>query len=409
MKDNTEEVINCQYIKKINKMKSLEHPRAQNKSEIDDQKESLLILHNIDTTINTQDDILTIFESLSKCPIINQYCNIVKQQRKSISIYYESIRKKQNEIENLQKQIDQLKSNNSVVYIPIFKACKEGDLTSVKYFIEKQCFDPQIKTNLFDFELQLSFGDSPIHTASIYGHLPIIEYLIAKQNVNIDTRGFNQMTPLHYACEGGHIPIIQYLISIGANINAKDSNGDYVIHYASKNGLLSIIQYLIEEQNIDINIKGQFERTPIHYACSNGHFPIVQYLISRGADINSKDSNGDYLIHYASEGGLLPIVMFLIEKHGIDKDITGYEKDTPLHNACRGGHLSIVKYLISKHADIEAKDKYARTPLFLASIYGTIDIVQYLLSNGADKHAADIEGSLPYQVADNPKIRAILI
>ena len=82
--------------------------------------------------------------------------------------------------------------------------------------------------------------------------------------------------------------LLNYLISKGANINAKDEGGDYIIHYASKNGLLSIVQYLIEKQNIDINIKGNNERTPLHCACEEGHIPIAEYLISKNANVKTK-------------------------------------------------------------------------------------------------------------------------
>ena len=54
-------------------------------------------------------------------------------------------------------------------------------------------------------------------------------------------------------------------------------------------GKLIEVQYLIEKQDIDIDIKGEYERTPLHYACEKGHLQIVEYLISKGANINAKD------------------------------------------------------------------------------------------------------------------------
>ena len=113
--------------------------------------------------------------------------------------------------------------------------------------------------------------------------------IIEKQNINIEIKGSLEKTLLHFACKKGHFPIVEYLILKGANIKAKDENGDYVIHFASKGGLLSIVQYLIEKQNIDIDIKGYQEQTPLHYACYEGHLPIVEYLISKGANIEAND------------------------------------------------------------------------------------------------------------------------
>ena len=99
-----------------------------------------------------------------------------------------------------------------------------------------------------------------LHIASMNGQLPIVKYLIEKQKVDIDINGYNDKTPLHYACENDYLQIIEYLISKGANVNVKDYLGDYVIHYASRGGLLQTVQYLIEKQNVDINIKGNWEK-----------------------------------------------------------------------------------------------------------------------------------------------------
>ena len=63
------------------------------------------------------------------------------------------------------------------------------------------------------------------------GLLPIVQYLIKKQNIDIDIKYYEQ-TPLHYACENGHLTIAEYLISKGANVNANDHCGEYVIHIA---------------------------------------------------------------------------------------------------------------------------------------------------------------------------------
>ena len=147
-------------------------------------------------------------------------------------------------------------------YEPDFlKACKEGKLHSVQWFLENEYEDKHKK-----IENEILTDDAPIHIAAKYGSLQIIQYLIEKQNVNKDIKGFVGKTLLHYACEYGHLPIVEYLISKSANIEAK-------AEYESK--------------------------TPLHYACENGQLPIVEYLISKGANIEGKDNRGDSIIHIA--------------------------------------------------------------------------------------------------------------
>ena len=136
-------------------------------------------------------------------------------------------------------------------------------------------------------------GNCVIHSACENGHLPIVQYLIEKQNIDINIKNKYERPPLHCACFHGHLPIVEYLISKGANVKAKDEFGDYIIHYACLYEHLPIVQYLIEQQNVDIDIKGYHEKTPLHYACEMGHLAIAEYLISKGANVHLKDGGGN--------------------------------------------------------------------------------------------------------------------
>ena len=133
----------------------------------------------------------------------------------------------------------------------LFKSCKQGKLTSIRWSIEKENGNKNKKY------------DKLLHIAVQNSHLLIAKYLIEKQNVDKDIKDYFEKTPLHIAWENGHLPIAEYLISKGANIEAKDSK----------------------------------EKTPLHYACEKGHLPIAEYLISKGSNIKAKETNGNYVIH----------------------------------------------------------------------------------------------------------------
>lgn len=73
------------------------------------------------------------------------------------------------------------------------------------------------------------------------------------------------------------------------------------------------------------------------------------------------------------------------EKFGNDR--------TLLHIAGATGKIDFVNLLIrEKQADVNAKDKFGRTPIFLASRNGFLDCVQVFLQNGADKDIEDRKG-----------------
>ena len=199
-------------------------------------------------------------------------------------------------------------------------ASQNGHLQIVEYLISRGA----------DINVKDEDGDYSIHYACAKGHLPIVNYFIEKQNVDIDIKGHGEMTPLQYACENGHIKIAEYLISKNADINATDEDRNSPIHYACENGHLQIVKYLIENKNVDKNIRGYMDRTPLHFACENGHMQIVKYLISKGANIEAKDEDGNTPLHCASLWNKTAIMDYLVAS-GANKKAKNNDKKTPYH------------------------------------------------------------------------------
>ena len=257
----------------------------------------------------------------------------------------------------------------------VFKACRTGRLSSVKWLFENKNWDPKQQEEIHDPKNDMYENDFAIHIATRNGHLSIVQYLIQEKKAGVHQIGYYDYTPLHYACMYGHFLIAQYLISVGANIDTRDAGG--------------------------IN--------SLYYACRNGHLPIVELLVSHGADILTKYDNDDSFIHIAAQDGHLDIIKYLIEKQYVDKDLKGNDERTPLYYACSKGHLPIVEYLISLGANIEAIDSYFKyTPLLTASRFGRTDIVKFLIEKGADD-TYNSYGRTAYSIANKIEIKKFLI
>ena len=90
----------------------------------------------------------------------------------------------------------------------------------------------------------LKRGDSPIHLASYYGQISVIEYLVRNQSVNVNektTRNGVGLTPLHSAVKGcmkrrnpDFKETFNMLISLGANSTVKDDLRRTAKEYAQK-------------------------------------------------------------------------------------------------------------------------------------------------------------------------------
>lgn len=65
-------------------------------------------------------------------------------------------------------------------------------------------------------------------------------------------------------------------------ITYRDSGGDTCLHFAVLRENLRAMQLLIKA-GIDVNVKGDMERTPLQYALHKGNKEIIDFLIQNGA------------------------------------------------------------------------------------------------------------------------------
>ena len=69
----------------------------------------------------------------------------------------------------------------------------------------------------------MQFIHEPVHTAALYGHVDILEILVA-HNADLMACDGDGETPLHIAAQHGHRNVCNRLIELGADINARDND-----------------------------------------------------------------------------------------------------------------------------------------------------------------------------------------
>ena len=333
------------------------------------EKETLFLLDCIKVPNDAQsfsfNDCISIFQSFTNnnlCVTLGKLYAVEEQQ--PILDYEYQLNNKEKEIEILREQIelipknrrrrlrlikslptvsDQL-SHTQPIHIPpiavattppsprdpylpldfepnIFKAIKDGKLSSVKYLIERKGVDKEGKDEC---------ENTPLHVACKEGYLDIVKYLVEEAHVDIETWNRNE-TPLHIACKEENLPVVQYLI---------------------------------EKAHADEEAEDKEKRTPLHFACASGHLPIVEYLIDKvGVDEDASDKCGKTPLLVACEEGHLQVVRYLVEKADVDIEETDYFDRTPLHIASCYGKTDVVIYLVTKGANKNALNKFGRTPL----------------------------------------------
>ena len=183
------------------------------------------------------------------------------------------------------------------------------------------------------------------------------------------------------ACKNGNIDLVKKMLSYGADVNAKNNNGNTPLHLASRKGHTEIVKLLLEH-GADANVKNNDGETAFDWASYEGHTEIVKLSLEYGADVNVKDNDGNTPLRWASSNGQTEIVKLLLE-YGADVNAKDDDGNTPLFCASYEGHAEIVKLLLVHGADVNAKDNNGETPLYRASHNGHTKIVNLLKQHGA--------------------------
>jgi ankyrin repeat protein len=117
------------------------------------------------------------------------------------------------------------------------------------------------------------------------------------------------------------------------------------------------------------------------------------------------------LLHWAIEYNHPELAKGLIEG-GADLNAQDKYKRTPLHLAAMEGHTELAKMLIDAGADVNAENSDKRTPLHYAAEYNHPELAKMLIDAGADLNAENSNKWTPLHVAainNRPEIANMLI
>jgi len=191
--------------------------------------------------------------------------------------------------------------------------------------------------------------------------------------------------------------IITYFLSKGVDANKPNKDGNTpVIIAAGARETAALEQLFPKVKNINLqNLKGESALT---MAVRSGTPEAVSVLLSKGADVNVKDKDGNNLGIYLiqsyrpigreANGAQDPFdaKVKLLQDKGLNLAAAQKDGSTLYHFAIAKNDLALLKKLAGLNIDVNAKNKDGITALHKAAMVSKDDtILKYLISIGAKK------------------------
>ena len=189
----------------------------------------------------------------------------------------------------------------------------------------------------------------------------INEYDIAVKHLKnaIDDKGL-----LSDAIKSRDIPLVKFFLEFGADVNARDQNGDSPIYHAVCLGYNKIAELLIQKgANVNEGHHYHMNQSLLLSATVKSDLKMAEILLQNGADPNAADVLGQTpLLVGAQHAGTSPKVVELLLQHGANVDARNKYGNTPLHYAAQHGRIEVAKLLLEYGAKKNLKNQYGKTP-----------------------------------------------
>lgn len=301
----------------------------------------------------------------------------------------------------------------------IFDAIHSGDLAKVKTLVEK------------DASLVHSTdaaGNTPLHLAAKAGSLEMMELLLLNgADINAKNTQLNSplieaiiaekddaakllimkgadfkrpdrgLSPLFYSARRNQRELVELLLAKGADIE----NGWVLNFIVIKPELYDMAKLLIEK-GADVNSKDPNGNTPMQNAITHGKsLQMIDLLLDNGADIDTSDNGIIRILNGGAACGAERLVKFAFEKMGDRKFRNQNESNALMRNAFVGGSVEIVKLLQAKNIPLSFEtDNRGRTALHIVAENNKSEMLEFLVKNGADINLRTKSGKSAYNLAE---------
>jgi ankyrin repeat protein len=181
----------------------------------------------------------------------------------------------------------------------------------------------------------------------------------------------------------GSMGVALLALCVGAARAEEQSVGDQFAIAIERANLAEVKSLVDAGNSADTPIEyGEHHTTPLLKAADSGRRDIVKYLLSKGADPNGHDTEGQHALYGAASRGFDDVVEVLLQG-GADPNAPNNQGNRALGAAVGGGHFDVALILLKAGAKVDATDDYGITTLMGQSSVCNVDAIRFLVKAGA--------------------------
>ncbi|KAI4191356.1 MAG: hypothetical protein L6R41_000143 [Letrouitia leprolyta] len=215
---------------------------------------------------------------------------------------------------------------------------------------------------------------------------------------------------IHEAAREGKLGEVESLLNANPRLaTTKDDDERLPIHWALSNNHQAIVELLISKKNFDPDVQDGSGWTSLMIASSlkEGE-ALVDLLLSKDADVNTKNYNGQTALHFCASKNTLDVARKLLS-HKASARVKDKREQLPLHRAAAVGSVPMVNLLLQYRSPLNATDIAGYTALHHAISEGHGDTALVLLKAGAETDKRDVDGHLALDLAPDTKIKKFIL
>lgn len=255
-------------------------------------------------------------------------------------------------------------------------ASKYGKLETVEYLVSQQVNLESTQPGGIPYDI------TALTKAIRFNRLDIAKYLFesgAKFQTFEDTTAPNA---LEIACENGNIDMIKWILDNGYPLTTMQEVG--AMTHAALYDRIDVLKYLLNDKKFNINAQS-YDDTVLDGAVYLASLDTIKFLVDNGANVNGGKTQYSPPLTTAVMFNRADVVKYLIEK-GADVNLAGISSDgsnnsRPLTQAIQSGYFDMVKLLVDNGASVNYKEGWSGsndTTLDIAKREGSKRILAYI-------------------------------